>query len=50
MNRMRVWWVAVLALGFATVVIAALVLATLRGLWRADLLVPEPAPPAPVKP
>ncbi len=41
---------AVLALGFATVVIAALVLATLRGLWRADLLVPEPAPPAPVKP
>lgn len=39
-------WLAGALLALATILIAGLVLATLRGLWRGELLVPEPAPPA----
>lgn len=40
-------WGAWGLLALTTVVIAGLVLATLRGLWRGELLVAEPAVPAP---
>ncbi|MBX3609023.1 MAG: SLAC1 anion channel family protein [Hydrogenophaga sp.] len=42
-------WLAWLLLAVATLVIAGLSLATLRGLWRGELLVPEPVPGAPAQ-
>lgn len=40
--------VALLALALASLVILALSVATLKGLWRGTLLVPEPAPTVPI--